>query len=240
MKIYVASGLEQLERVSELITTMKFAGYEVTYDWTKHGPLQDRSDMWASVGQAELSGVLRADVLIALLPGGRGTHFEMGAAVMSGKRVIVVGHDPAFQTRTCLFYHHPSVTRIPKVEDVWAELQKITDVSRIRRVILETPLNGIDAPAVEKNKEYARRAMEDSLRRGEAPMVSHLLYTQVLNDRISAERKMGIDAGLAWGCVAEATVVYTDRGISPGMQLGIKRAEDEGRAVFYRSIGETP
>ena len=33
-----------------------------------------------------------------------------------------------------------------------------------------------------------------------------------------------------------ATVVYIDRGISTGMEFGIKRAKDEGRPVEYRSI----
>ena len=39
---------------------------------------------------------------------------------------------------------------------------------------------------------------------------------------------MGIDAGLAWGVEAEATVVYVDHGISRGMQYGIERAHREG------------
>jgi hypothetical protein len=39
---------------------------------------------------------------------------------------------------------------------------------------------------------------------GEAPIASHLLYTQpgVLRDEIPEERRHGIDAGLAWGAVA--------------------------------------
>lgn len=61
---------------------------------------------------------------------------------------------------------------------------------------------------------YAREALRDSLLRGEAPIASHLLYTQkgVLDDRIREERGLGIAAGLAWG-VAEMTVVYADLGI---------------------------
>lgn len=47
---------------------------------------------------------------------------------------------------------------------------------------------------------------------------------------------MGIEAGLAIGAFASKTVVYIDRGISPGMQYGIDRAEQEGRPVEYRSL----
>jgi hypothetical protein len=43
----------------------------------------------------------------------------------------------------------------------------------------------------------------------------------VLDDDIPAERQPSIDAGLAWRDAAEATVVYTDRGISVGMKFGV-------------------
>ena len=88
------------------------------------------------------------------------------------------------------------------------------------RVILESPFAG----DIEKNIKYARECVRDSLLRGEAPIASHLLYTQdgILDDRIPEERKWGIDAGLAWKSVAEKHVVYIDLGITPGMEYGIK------------------
>lgn len=103
-----------------------------------------------------------------------------------------------------------------------------------RLVILESPYAG----DVERNVAYARRALADSLRRGEAPIASHLLYTQpgVLDDTVPAERRLGIDAGLAWGRVADATVMYADLGITPGMQQGIDRAAAEGRVVEVRHL----
>lgn len=106
----------------------------------------------------------------------------------------------------------------------------------MRKVILESPFAG----DVETNIEYARRCVRDSLLRGEAPIASHLLYTQpgILDDNIPEERQHGIDAGLAWRSVADATVVYTDLGISTGMKYGIAAATDAGRPVEYRSIGE--
>lgn len=106
----------------------------------------------------------------------------------------------------------------------------------MKRVILESPYAG----DVATNEAYARRALRDCLLRGEAPIASHLLYTQpgVLDDTIADERALGIEAGLVWGALAEATVVYTDRGISAGMRLGIERALREGRPIEYRSFGE--
>ena len=61
---------------------------------------------------------------------------------------------------------------------------------------------------------------------------------QVLDDLIPRERRLGIDAGLAWRKVAEATVVYQDYGISPGMEYGIQLAKERGIPIEYRSIGQ--
>jgi hypothetical protein len=103
-----------------------------------------------------------------------------------------------------------------------------------RLVILESPYAG----DTYRNTAYARACLRDSLKRGEAPMASHLLYTGALSDRDAGERAIGIEAGLAWGRVADATVVYTDLGISDGMQFGIDRANIEGRMVEFRRIHE--
>lgn len=100
------------------------------------------------------------------------------------------------------------------------------------RVILETPYAG----DVEANVEHARKCMLDCLNRGEAPIASHLLYTQVLDDLAMDQRHLGMEAGFAWGTVAEKVVVYTDRGTSKGMELGIKRAEENGVPVEYRTL----
>ena len=107
-----------------------------------------------------------------------------------------------------------------------------------RLVILESPYAG----DVAANVRYARRCIRDSLMRGEAPIASHLLYTQpgILDDGVPEERALGIDAGLAWRKVAEASVVYTDRGISAGMRYGIDAALKAGRPVEYRKIGANP
>lgn len=103
-----------------------------------------------------------------------------------------------------------------------------------RLVILESPYAG----DINRNVAYARAAMRDCLARGDAPAASHLLYTQpgVLDDGNPWERARGIDAGLAWGKVAEATVVYTDLGISKGMGEGVNRAFAEGRPVEWRTL----
>ncbi|MFK3666078.1 hypothetical protein ACI2JN_12600 [Ochrobactrum teleogrylli] len=99
-------------------------------------------------------------------------------------------------------------------------------------VIIESPYSG----DVARNTEYARACLLDSLRRGEAPIASHLLHTQVLDDMRPDERELGIKAGLAWYRVAEKCVVYEDRGTSGGMIMGIRRAKQFGVPVEYRRL----
>jgi len=106
----------------------------------------------------------------------------------------------------------------------------------MRLVIVESPYAG----DTEANIEYARRCVRDSLERGEAPIASHLLYTQpgILRDGVPEERQWGIDAGLAWRTVAACTAVYTDRGLTQGMSYGIAAAEEAGVPIEYRKIGK--
>lgn len=110
--------------------------------------------------------------------------------------------------------------------------------TRMRRVIVESPFKAHTIEEARRNVNYARACLRDCLIRGEAPFASHLLYTQhgVLRDEIAMERQLGIEAGMAWGTAADATVVYIDFGISEGMQHGIERAEREGRAVEHRKL----
>ena len=91
------------------------------------------------------------------------------------------------------------------------------------KVVLESPFAG----NVEENIEYARMCVKDSLLRGEAPIASHLLYTQegILNDNIKSERQNGLNAGLAWLDVADIHVFYIDYGMSKGMDYALSHSK---------------
>lgn len=104
----------------------------------------------------------------------------------------------------------------------------------MKLVIIESPYAG----NVERNVEYARRAMADSLRRGEAPIASHLLYTQpgILDDDKPDERALGIAAGLAWRAVAEFAAFYVDHGWSGGMKAALETYQRDGIPFEVREI----
>lgn len=104
----------------------------------------------------------------------------------------------------------------------------------MKTVILESPYAG----DIERNTEYARKCVRDSLLRGEAPLASHLLYTQpgILREEIPEERHHGIDAGHAWLRFAWLMAVYTDYGISKGMKAAMERAQELHIEIEERKI----
>ena len=106
----------------------------------------------------------------------------------------------------------------------------------MKKVIIESPYAG----DIERNIKYARVCLKDSLSRGEAPMASHLLYTQegVLDDTVESERMQGINAGLAWLEVADLHVFYIDYGMSKGLECARRFSMGSGVKVEYRKLVE--
>ena len=102
----------------------------------------------------------------------------------------------------------------------------------MKLVIIESPYAG----NVEENVAYAKKCLLDSLRRGEAPFASHLLYTQVLDDLLPEERTLGMLAGFQWGEKADLCAVYTDNGISNGMMKGVAEAARNKIPVECRTL----
>lgn len=122
MKYYIASKLENHIAVTELRDVLASLSHEITYDWTVHGPVY-RSGLARvrEVAVDEAQGVLAADFVVVLWPGGRGTHVELGMAIAAGKPVIFISDNEAHHeatTETCAFYHHPLVRRGRSAVDV--------------------------------------------------------------------------------------------------------------------------
>ncbi len=108
----------------------------------------------------------------------------------------------------------------------------------MKLVILESPYAPSFNYTTEANVRYARKCLTDCLRREEAPLASHLLYTQegVLDDTKPEERALGLKAGHAWYDAADACVVYVDQGVSKGMVIGVNAAKAAGVVVIFRSL----
>ncbi len=106
----------------------------------------------------------------------------------------------------------------------------------MRRVIIESPYAG----NVRRNVAYAKLCLKDSLLRGEAPIASHLLFTQpgILDDDKPEERKLGIEAGLAWVPACDLHAFYVDFGSSHGMECAFGRAVENSIPIEKRKLSE--
>jgi hypothetical protein len=115
----------------------------------------------------------------------------------------------------------------------WRLVRLARELERDRRparlVVIESPYGrnpdgSVASPeTIERNVRYLRACMADSLRRGEAPIASHAMYTQpgVLDDSQPEERRKGMLAGWAWHERADAVVVYRDLGVTPPSVLRV-------------------
>ena len=111
LHIYVATGLEYAHRARLVGCALRAAGHKITYDWTTHGSVQGEGfGRLAEVAQAERDGVAVADLVIAILPGGRGTHIEIGMALGYGIPVALLYQDGCYYTE-CAFYSLPEIDR---------------------------------------------------------------------------------------------------------------------------------
>ncbi|MFB5089068.1 nucleoside 2-deoxyribosyltransferase [Psychrobacillus sp. PGGUH221] len=123
MKFYIASSFQNIDSVKYVSEVLKNKGYIHTYDWTKNERVSTIEKLQA-IGQEEKNGVLTADILVVLLPAGKGSHIEFGLALGQGKKVFL--YSPNDDVRdletTSTFYH------LPEVEIVIGTIDELIDV----------------------------------------------------------------------------------------------------------------
>ena len=102
-------------------------------------------------------------------------------------------------------------------------------------VVVESPYSG----DILSNVYYAVECMQDCLQRGEAPFLSHLMYTMEPHGYVpdtEERRTQGLNAAYSWLKVAQLMAVYYDKGISAGMKAAIDKATELNIPITYRSI----
>ena len=121
MKFYIGTKLENHPEHNRLRDALAVYGHTCTYDLTTHGPVHSSGmERIREVAQLELQGVLDADVVFILWPGGRGTHVELGAALAAKKDVILITDQDGHYIPCpdiCAFYAHPLVRITRTIED---------------------------------------------------------------------------------------------------------------------------
>ena len=107
---YIATSLSRSADHNLIRDQLSACGWQITYDWTIHGSVKhDGVTRLSEVSELEIDGVRRSDVVIILLPGGRGTHAELGMAAVLQKPTYIHSFDGShfeLDERTCAFYWH--------------------------------------------------------------------------------------------------------------------------------------
>ncbi|KAD3455971.1 group-specific protein [Arthrobacter yangruifuii] len=116
-RFYVGSSFKNIANVRYVAQTLESKGYVNAYDWTQNASARDAGtaalEDLRSIGQQERDAVMRADVVVILLPGGKGTHVELGIAIAQGRRTILHSADQDINNpaTTSTFYHLPEVEK---------------------------------------------------------------------------------------------------------------------------------
>ncbi|MCQ2002201.1 nucleoside 2-deoxyribosyltransferase [Arthrobacter zhaoxinii] len=116
-RFYVASSFRNIANVRYVAQALESKGYVNAYDWTRNAPARDAGtvtlDDLRSIGQRERDAVMGADVVVILLPGGKGTHVELGIAIAQRRRTILHATDEDLNNpeTASTFYHLPELEK---------------------------------------------------------------------------------------------------------------------------------
>lgn len=83
-----------------------------------------------------------------------------------------------------------------------------------------------------RNRRYARELTERAINAGFTPITPHLYITQVLNDKIPAERQQGLEISKGLLNVCEIVFVGEKYGVSAGMAAELDIAQKCGKEIW--------
>ena len=110
MNFYVASSFQNKIVVNEVSLLLKQLGWHHTYDWTQSERVTSLEAL-QKIGMLEKQAIANSDVVVVILPGGKGSHIELGLAIAWQKKTFL--YSPNFEAMdmqtTSTFYHLPEV-----------------------------------------------------------------------------------------------------------------------------------
>ncbi|WP_042220930.1 hypothetical protein [Oceanobacillus manasiensis] len=118
MKYYIASGFKNKTSVQAVSQFLSSRGHVNTYDWT----LNERADtveQLGRIGTLEKQAVADCDFFILYLPGGKGSHVELGLALAYDKKVFIYSEKGFSPEEASSFYF------VEGVHHVFGDLEKL-------------------------------------------------------------------------------------------------------------------
>lgn len=119
MKFYIGSGMKNCKLASYYANMLKENGCEQTYDWVKN--VGDDASLLDMIKYATLESqaIVDSDVVVILLPAGRGTHIELGMAMALNKKVFLCSatKEEFSIENTVAFYELPKIIELVGTAD---------------------------------------------------------------------------------------------------------------------------
>lgn len=128
MKFYIGSGMKNCELVNYYSKILEENGWKHTYNWAKNINRDETIEDLIEYSKLEQQGIIDSDVVIILLPVGRGTHIELGMALALNKRIFLCSEtkEEFSIENTVNFYQLPSIVRlVGTVDENLKEISKL-------------------------------------------------------------------------------------------------------------------
>lgn len=137
MKFYVGSGMKNCELVNYYAKILKENGWNQTYNWVENVNADVSIEDMTEYAKLESKGIVDSDVVVILLPAGRGAHIELGMALALNKKVFLcsAAKDEFSIENTVAFYGLPDIVQLVGTAD--ENIKKIITLSNNNITIKE-------------------------------------------------------------------------------------------------------
>lgn len=137
MKFYVGSGMKNCELVNYYAKILKENGWNQTYNWVENVNADVSIEDMTEYAKLESKGIVDSDVVVILLPAGRGAHIELGMALALNKKVFLCSatKDEFSIENTVAFYGLPNIVQLVGTAD--ENIKKIITLSNNNITIKE-------------------------------------------------------------------------------------------------------
>lgn len=129
MKFYIGSGLKNYKLVNYYAKILKENGLQETYNWVKNIKNDITKKDLEKYAREETQAIVNSDIIIILLPAGRGTHVELGMALALNKKIFLCSEtNEEFNIKnTVAFYELPNIIKLVGTPD--ENIKKIINCS---------------------------------------------------------------------------------------------------------------
>ena len=119
MKFYIGSGMKNCELVNYYSKILKENGWHQVYDWVKNVSNDIDIEDMIEYAKLEQQGIVDSDVVIILLPAGRGAHIELGMALALKKKIFLCStiKENFNIENTVAFYELPNIIKLVGTAD---------------------------------------------------------------------------------------------------------------------------